>query len=222
MRVQIWAGFGLAAGLALTAAWFLPAEASVLRSDFSKRPTEIERAAAIPADLKAKGADGQAAALCEVVGGRLKDCKVIDERSSEVGFGKAVVALAPLYELPKMKSRACERVFNRAVISVGWPQYGTQPDWIKKPTASDVERSYPKAALRSGVWGTGAVRCEVPAGGGTLTGCKVIYEEPVGYGFGTAILSITPVFQVSGAMRDGQPVESTVVIPINFTLGNVC
>lgn len=212
----------MAGGLALAAAWLAPADAYELRWDFVKRPTESERAAAIPAEIKTKAINGGASALCEVVGDRLEACKVIDEHPEGAGFGEGVVALAPLYELPPMKRAACNRMFNRAVISNGWPQNQTASDWIKKPTASDVARSYPKKALRKGVWGAGAVRCMVPAGGGTLKDCKIIYEEPVGYGFGAAILSLTPLFRVSGAVGDGRPTEAEVTIPLNFSFPNAC
>ena len=154
--------------------------------------------------------------------GRLEACKVIEEHPAGAGFGASVVALAPLYELPPMKRATCNSVFNRAVISNGWPQNETVSDWIKKPTDSDVERSYPKEALRKRMWGAGAVRCEVPAGGGTLKECKIIYEEPIGHGFGAAILSLTPLFRISGAVRDGRPEEDEVVIPINFRFPDVC
>jgi hypothetical protein len=220
--VRNWGGFGVAGGLALAAAWLAPAEAYVLRWDFAKRPTKVERAAAIPAEIKTKVIEGGASALCEVVDGRLDACKVIDEYPAGAGFGEAAVALAPLYELRPMTPAACNRVFNGALISNGWPQNETDSDWIKKPTARDVERSYPKAALRKGVWGAGAVRCEAPAGGGTLKDCKIIYEEPVGYGFGAAILSLTPLFRISGAVQDGRPAKDDVVIPINFSFPNVC
>lgn len=212
----------MAGGLALAAAWLAPAEAYELRWDFAKRPTEIEFAAAVPAEIKTKAIKGRASALCEVVGGRLEACKVIDEYPEGAGFGEGLVALAPLYKLPPMKRAACNRMFNRAVISNSWPQNQTASDWIKRPTASEVARSYPKEALWKGVLGAGAVRCKVPAGGGTLQDCKIIHEEPVGYGFGAAILSLTPLFHLSSALEDGRPVEAEVTIPINYRFPNGC
>jgi len=219
MELRVWTGLGIAAGIALAAIWVTPANASGLRSDFSKRPTQAERAATILRDLKDKNSVGTASALCEVVGGHLEACRVISEHPQDSGLGKAALDLAPLYELPKQKEAVCDKAFHQAIFSVDWPIVDKPADWTLEPSGSDVYRNYPREAQIEGLSGAGAVRCQAPAGSSAFTGCEIIFEDPAGHGFGAAILSLTPLFRVSSAVKDGKPVDSEVVIPFNFPVG---
>lgn len=193
-----------------------------LRSAFVRTPSISEREAAVTPRLRAGVTEGVASALCEVAADRLFSCKVIDEEPAASGLGDALVALAPFYRLPRMDPPVCERVFNKAVISLDWPHKDVAVEWASKPPGSTLARVYPKPALRKRIWGAGAVRCIVSAGGGAPRDCKVLHEEPTGMGFGEALVAATPSFAFSGAIRDGRPVDSFVIVPINFVLPNIC
>jgi TonB family protein len=81
-----------------------------------------------------------------------------------------------------------------------------------------VARYYPEKAARDEVEGRATLSCDVSAEG-TLAGCKVISEDPVGYGFGDAAMGLSPLFRMGPQTREGQPVAGgTVRIPIRFVL----
>lgn len=90
------------------------------------------------------------------------------------------------------------------------------PGWARRPSAVDIGRVYPRAALRQGVGGKAIIGCKVVANG-TLSECAVVAEEPVGMGFGEATLALAPLFQMR-PQANGRPVEgSRVRIPVIFT-----
>lgn len=90
-----------------------------------------------------------------------------------------------------------------------------EADWLKRPTSDDIQGVWPRDALRKGEGGKATIGCTVTIQG-ALRDCNVLAEEPAGGGFGGAALALTPQFVMRPALRDGQPVESTVRIPINF------
>jgi TonB family protein len=89
------------------------------------------------------------------------------------------------------------------------------PDWLKRPSSSDIQGVWPTEAYRRGDGGKATISCAVTVQG-TLRDCKVVSEEPSGAGFGGAALALTKQFVMRPALRDGKPVESTARIPINF------
>jgi TonB family protein len=75
---------------------------------------------------------------------------------------------------------------------------------------------YPTKA--GGRGGQGVIQCIVKTDG-LLRDCKIAKESPPGLGFGPAALLLAPSFLMKPALRDGQPVESSVTIPVNFEGG---
>jgi protein TonB len=95
----------------------------------------------------------------------------------------------------------------------------TNPDWISRPSAEQVEQAYPEAALREGITGSATLSCQVTSAGGVV-GCKINVETPQGRGFGRAALGLTPYFRIRPGTDNGQPIEgASVLIPIRFTIG---
>lgn len=93
----------------------------------------------------------------------------------------------------------------------------TKPEWIGKPTGSQVHKAYPKAALAAGQGGRVTLSCTVNADG-TIRDCEVVSENPADLGFGAAALSLTPTFRMRSTTADGTSVGGARVrIPLSFT-----
>jgi protein TonB len=71
----------------------------------------------------------------------------------------------------------------------------SQTRWVRLPSSDALERAFPTAALSRGVSGFAVLQCTV-AQGGHLEGCQVGSENPAGYGFGRAALSLRSQFLV--------------------------
>lgn len=89
------------------------------------------------------------------------------------------------------------------------------PDWLKKPTQSDLEAVWPAQALKQGYGGKATISCVLTVQG-ALRDCQVRSESPAGGGFGSAALVLASQFMMRPQLQGGKPVESTVTIPINF------
>jgi protein TonB len=63
---------------------------------------------------------------------------------------------------------ALEPVFNPVI---------THPDWIRKPSAAQMERVFPERAIRMGVSGKATLACLVAANG-SVGSCDVVSEDP--------------------------------------------
>jgi protein TonB len=62
-----------------------------------------------------------------------------------------------------------------------------------------------------------SIRCVVRTTG-DLSDCKLVFEDPPGQGFGAAALKLSSRFHMKPALRNGQPVEGIVTIPIKWVL----
>ncbi len=64
------------------------------------------------------------------------------------------------------------------------------------------------------------MQCSVTAQG-SLTGCRIVSEDPSGQGFGAASLRMVNLFRMRPQTRDGTPVDGgSVTIPIRWNLGS--
>ncbi len=91
----------------------------------------------------------------------------------------------------------------------------THVNWLRKPTAEQLNAFWPAAAWKAGVPGAGTIKCTVNTRG-ALEDCAVVGEEPAGFGFGQAALLLAPGFLMKPATKDGKPVASTVRFPVLF------
>jgi len=93
-------------------------------------------------------------------------------------------------------------------------------DWARRPTASDLERFYPRRAQDLALEGATRLSCTVSADG-SAEACKVESETPAGYGFGEASLRMVKSFRFHPMTVDGQPRGGGVIhIPLKWTLPN--
>lgn len=93
----------------------------------------------------------------------------------------------------------------------------THADWKASPDQDQLQRFYPDRAQRENVGGSVRVECGLSREA-VLHDCQVLSESPPGMGFGEAALKTTQLFQMAPATHDGQPIESSVIIPIKFAL----
>jgi periplasmic protein TonB len=94
----------------------------------------------------------------------------------------------------------------------------TQVHWVATPTGQDIANVYPPTAVSAGKSGAVLLECKVAAEG-SLTGCNVQIEDPVGLEFGIAALELAPLFRMETTAPDGSAVAGrTIRIPILFSI----
>jgi protein TonB len=96
--------------------------------------------------------------------------------------------------------------------------YGDTPDnpiRIVRPTREEIMNEYPRDALERGVSGRATVECEVVANG-LLDHCRVLEEDPAGYGFGDAAVRLAFEHQVRPDADGRLPVGRKVDLPVDF------
>jgi TonB family protein len=147
--------------------------------------------------------------------GDLKDCKVLKENPTGQGFGDAALQVVDKERI-KPKDAAGASVAGRPVkTNIDFLAPGdSNPEWQKKPTSADLAGVFPTAAVKAGKDGKAGIGCQVTIEG-FLQNCKVLWEDPVGLGFGQAALQLAPQFRMTPKVRGGQPVPGgKVSVPI--------
>ena len=90
----------------------------------------------------------------------------------------------------------------------------TSPTWVNRPR--DLERYYPRRALRMNVEGSATLNCRVSVEG--LLNCVLATETPSDWGFGEAALRIAREYRMVPAMRNGKAIEARYVMRVPFHL----
>ncbi len=165
---------------------------------------------------------GKAALDCVAAeGGKLVDCKIAKETPAGQGFGQAALSVVG-YERIKTIDEAGASVIGRPVrtylefLAPG----DADPDWLRKPTGSQIANVFPKKAISDGVAGKALIDCQVTAEG-FLQNCQVLSESPKDYNFGLAGLQLAPQFRMTPKIRGGKAVPGgRVRIPINWGAPN--
>jgi TonB family protein len=211
----------LAAALVLAWAYSAQAQSVVVNPDWLRKPTAEELAAAWPAEATKQGVtQGRVIIACSVmVDGKLSDCVVKEETPPGAGLAAAALGLAETMRMrPRMvDGHAVEGA--RVTIPVnfvkpaGHAAVVTNPEWLRKPTFDQLMAVFPAKA--NGASGLAVIKCIVKTDG-LVRACTIQSEKPEGRGFGYSALALAPTFLFKPRLRDGQPVEAEVSIPINF------
>jgi TonB family protein len=90
------------------------------------------------------------------------------------------------------------------------------PSWVVEPGYRELAPHNPGIARNEGINGTVLLACHGTARK-RVTGCRIVYESPRGYGFGQAGLASAPSFRINPPMRDGRIDEAAWIgIPLSF------
>jgi protein TonB len=90
------------------------------------------------------------------------------------------------------------------------------PHWERGPSQQDLRNAIPGRARNFGVSGRAVMSCALDAGG-RLQECRIVEEEPAGFGFGRAALSLAAKFKLTRTTPSGTSVAGGhVSIPVRF------
>ena len=99
------------------------------------------------------------------------------------------------------------------------PKVIANPDWISKPTGTQLADAYPDRPLSLGIAGSATLLCTVGVNG-QVRACTVAEETPKNMGFGAAALRLSRWFKIRPETQDGQAVDGAVVrVPMRFGVG---
>ena len=106
-------------------------------------------------------------------------------------------------------------VFATAVLASSTAPSAAQlrHDALLKAGKAGMKAYYPEAAQRARVEGTALVDCAILPDG-YVDDCKLVSEEPAGFGFGAKALEMAPLFKMKSPVTPG----ARSVIPLKFKL----
>jgi hypothetical protein len=171
--------------------------------------------------------DGAATLLCaRSERGALEGCRLLDERPTGQGFGKAALALAaksaegcgPPLPPSEQAARPIRFTFRAAAAAIdpdprrsGWAL--ANPNWKERP--SRLAHYDPPTAYEDLSEGEAVLQCVVRAGGG-LKDCQIIQENPKRAGFGKVAMKLSRQFVADLRSCGRSTGGAVVVIPIQF------
>jgi TonB family protein len=91
----------------------------------------------------------------------------------------------------------------------------SQSHWLKTPGEAGYRQVWPAEAVKQKLGGRAIMRCRVD-GAGLLSACQLIGETPAGYGFGQALLSLAPQYQMRPDAIATQAPNGEVIIPADW------
>lgn len=191
---------------------------------WAEAPSYADVAAAYPKKARDEKLAGRAILVCDMSEeGRLYSCETATIEPKGYGFDTAAKALARQFRFnvaTDADKKATHSIsihlpvaFDPAMLESTPPRIG-KPRWAGLPSSDALQSTF--AAL--GISGTARVviECTVQPGG-TVAGCKVASEDPVGKGLGSAALTLAPTFRLTTWSTEGLPtVGGSIRIPLRY------
>ena len=87
-------------------------------------------------------------------------------------------------------------------------------DWMRRPSAEDIQRYYPASALQRRLEGRATISCAVNTRG-YFQDCLQVSETPQGHGFGDAALRMTPLFKLA-VRKSAEGAAMALATPVTF------
>lgn len=202
----------------------------ITQPDWLHRPSARDLRGVWPTEALKKGLSGSAVIGCKVSAqGLLYDCTIVAEQPAGLGFGAAALLMAPQFVMRPMSKNGEPVAGGRIRIPIKFEGSGEAPisetrpmvrptmAWEHAPTRAEVAAVYPDKAKAAGVAGVVGLQCGFSYQR-TLSQCRVLTEEPKGYGFGRAAERVARQF-VSAPMRPGgQPLSgASIQLSVAFT-----
>lgn len=207
--------------------------------DWTRQPSTMDIMRLYPEKAKAKGVDGASVIECiATVDGSLRACKIKSESPEGLGFGQAALAMAGQFQL-KPEIRDGKAVEIRVDVPIRFTGPGTKVGsiipgtgmnvnqklvyanvgWIATPTYAEVAAVFPEKAKAKKVGGKATIQCSF-MDAGRVGHCRVLNDEPFGYGFGNAALDLAEHFQAPDTFANGKPTKDNLLtIPVVFPVG---
>jgi TonB family protein len=197
-------------------------QAVVTNPDWIRKPNLNQLLAVYPA--KAHG-DGRAIINCTVgVDGVLRNCKVLDETPTNVGFGQAALALAPSF-LMKPGTKDGKPVSDEVTIPIKFTGFSAislgdkvtvveDPPWLTVPTFADIADGFPAGARGKMLVGAVVFQCDLTKVG-RLRDCAVLNSDPPQLGFENSARKLLGKFTVDPAWMALQKGD----LKVNFRVG---
>lgn len=94
------------------------------------------------------------------------------------------------------------------------------PHPISLPSREDILSAEPASTVSQNITGMVLVGCSV-AVDGSVNSCRIVSEDPKGYGLGQAALSLSSKIRATPETVDGVPQTSWFAVPIYFGSGPI-
>lgn len=183
------------------------------KSEWVRYPEPADWTAVAPEPAR-RGQFARAVMRCALAdSGDLEKCRITREMPAGSGVGAALLSLAPKFG----RARPGPKSLREVDVPGAWTTVDRPPDWVKRPSATELRAVFPSDAYDKGISGSAIIDCIATIQGG-LSECVVLDERPAGMAFGGAAIALTPQFSMRSATLKGAPVPSIVRVPINFTL----
>lgn len=186
------------------------------RGPVASTSADDTRADAYPERARTDNINGRALVACAARSDAHLDCATEAESPEGYGFGNAALQLAQT--TTGLEAGTVVRLpFDFALHDPGAPA-ADRNYWARTPSGSDYARVFPQRALDRGIGGIALLVCTIQPDGSIA--CVVGSETPVGFGFGTAALSVVSRFRLSPEElgRPGHAVGDRIQRVINFRL----
>ena len=194
-------------------------------------PTREEMLSVWPAG--APDAGGEATLRCVITPqGNAQSCSVVSESPERSGFGAAAVKLSPTFKF-KTKAPNGDYIPIDEIVQLriafakpapkqnGASEFGDitslhNAPWIAAPTTADMAAAWPNTAPPALAEVSVRVQCGFSPDT-SLTGCRLLSEDPEGYGLGATALKLTEKFRTRGAlMEDALLAKARIFLRFDF------